>query len=524
MVSYVKAVAGASAIASLLPALAAYAQPAPTTGGTYYHALEAAVTCIDPPTQIFHVALNVGRQLVDSLVDQDPQTGAIVPWIAERWDISEDAQTFTFHLRQGSHFADGAPIDAAAVQANIDRIAALGPRAVGAAPLLIGYTGTEVIDPQTVRITFDRPAVQFLQALSGAWFGLISPNDLGKSADALCAGDFAGSGPFITASYQGDTEIVLQRRDGYDSHSSLAGHTGDAYVDALHLVVIPEAGNRAGAVQTGEVHSASNIAFQHVPVLEQLGLTLLSPHIPGMTESLIFNRETAIGQDDAVRQAIQHAINSEELIRTVWGPSWTPRTAVLSESTPGWADFSDLLTFDEGRANAILDEAGWLRGEDGFRSRDGQRLSVRIIMSSPASDQLVKQQLAAVGIDYNIERLDSATSTARVQAGEYDIYKWQMTRADPAILNAVWNSNRTSQGVARSPASELDDLLLVQESAIDTAARAAAAADVQRYLIENALVVPLVDRAWTYAIHPSGQGLRLDGETKLVFFDVFTDR
>ncbi|ADO44308.1 ABC-type dipeptide transport system, periplasmic component (plasmid) [Ketogulonicigenium vulgare Y25] len=216
MVSYVKAVAGASAIASLLPALAAYAQPAPTTGGTYYHALEAAVTCIDPPTQIFHVALNVGRQLVDSLVDQDPQTGAIVPWIAERWDISEDAQTFTFHLRQGSHFADGAPIDAAAVQANIDRIAALGPRAVGAAPLLIGYTGTEVIDPQTVRITFDRPAVQFLQALSGAWFGLISPNDLGKSADALCAGDFAGSGPFITASYQGDTEIVLQRRDGYD--------------------------------------------------------------------------------------------------------------------------------------------------------------------------------------------------------------------------------------------------------------------------------------------------------------------
>ncbi|ADO44307.1 putative ABC transporter substrate-binding protein (plasmid) [Ketogulonicigenium vulgare Y25] len=237
-----------------------------------------------------------------------------------------------------------------------------------------------------------------------------------------------------------------------------------------------------------------------------------------------------------MRQAIQHAINSEELIRTVWGPSWTPRTAVLSESTPGWADFSDLLTFDEGRANAILDEAGWLRGEDGFRSRDGQRLSVRIIpragqrlsvriiMSSPASDQLVKQQLAAVGIDYNIERLDSATSTARVQAGEYDIYKWQMTRADPAILNAVWNSNRTSQGVARSPASELDDLLLVQESAIDTAARAAAAADVQRYLIENALVVPLVDRAWTYAIHPSGHGLRLDGETKLVFFDVFTDR
>lgn len=100
----------------------------PQRGGTYTHAFSAvgAITSLDPPTLIFHEALHVVRTLTDSLVDQDPKTGKIVPWIATKWTVSPDARTYVFTLRKGGTFSDGTPIDAAAVKANFDRDAAPG--------------------------------------------------------------------------------------------------------------------------------------------------------------------------------------------------------------------------------------------------------------------------------------------------------------------------------------------------------------------------------------------------------------
>jgi peptide/nickel transport system substrate-binding protein len=508
------------------------------TGGSYTHAVEAAVTSIYAPTQIFHVALNVARQTVDSLVDQNPETGEIVPWLAESWTISDDAETYTFTLAEGNTFADGAPIDADAVKANFDFIAAVRAdgKATGAGPLLNGYVDTQVIDDLTVEVTFDRPAAAFLQALAGAWFGLISPASLeydgtpeGRTAllGVLATGDYAGSGPFEVSSFQGDSEIVLTARDDYDTSSSLAGHTGRAYVDELRFVVTTESSVRAGQVQTGEVQSASNIAFQDEATLESSGVTLIPAKIPGLTESLIFNWESPFAQDEAVRQAIAHAINPQQFIDTVFGASWGLPLSVLGSTTPGFADESDLLGYDLDEATELLEDAGWVDEDgDGIREKDGVRLSIKIPSAGAwAGAELLQAQLAEAGIDYQIQRLDAAASAAALAAPGnegYDAHKWQMTRADPSILNAVWNSTRTSQGYARADSEELDELLLAQESAIDPAERAEASAAVQEWLISNAWVVPLLDRAWTYALNEEvGQGLELDSETKLKFYDVW---
>ena len=63
------------------------------------------------------------RNVVEALTDQDPQTGQIIPWLAERWEVSEDSRQFSFHLREGVTFADGSPLDAAAVKAKATRLA-----------------------------------------------------------------------------------------------------------------------------------------------------------------------------------------------------------------------------------------------------------------------------------------------------------------------------------------------------------------------------------------------------------------
>lgn len=502
----------------------ASAEAQPVAGGTYVHALEGdPLGCLDAPQQRYHVALNITRQLADSLVDQDPKTGEIVPWLASSWEISDDAQSFTFQLVEGATFSDGLPIDAAAVKANLDRIVALGPKAVGAGPWIQGYVGTTVVDPQTVTVAFDRPNVQFLQALSGSWFGLISPADTGKTPEELCTGTYAGSGPFTLTSYTKDQDAVLAKRVGYDWPSSLAAHKGEAYLDTLKFTFVPEAGVRSGSVTSNQVQSASLISWQDEATLTAAGDTLLTAHQPGLTESWIPNQQSWLATDEPVRQAIRYAINSQEIVDTVYGPTYKSRTAPLNSTTPGYTDLSADLAFDPDKAKKLLDDDGWKVGADGIREKNGKRLTLNVI-ASYTDLEIIQQQLKDVGIDYPIRQLDPAASSKAVAAGDYDIYAWTMTRADPTVLNALYSSTWTSLGYAKANPSELDALLATQESTVDPAERATAAAAVQKYVVDNAWNIPIADRAWTYGIGPSSHGLRVDGETKLVFYDAWVQQ
>lgn len=498
---------------------AAVSSGTPTPGGRYIHALEADPNgCLDPAQQRYHVALNITRQLSDSLVDQNPETGEIVPWLARSWEVSPDATTFTFHLQDGATFSDGAPIDAAAVKANFDRIVALGPKAIGASAWIEGYVGTEVVDPLTARVTFDKGNVQFLQAVADSWFGLISPNDTGKSADELCKGTYAGSGPFQLVEYVKDQHALLSKRAGYDWPSSLAEHTGEAYLDELEFTFVKEAGVRSGSVQSGQVASISLVGWPDEEPLEAAGVDLLTAQQPGLTETWIPNQQGWLAGEPAVRQAIRYAINSQEIVDTVYGPTYRARTSVLNSTTPGYTDLSAELAFDPEKAKQLLDEAGWVPGADGIREKDGKRLTINVV-ASYTDLEIIQQQLKAVGIDYPIRKLDVAAQSKALADNDYDIYAWTMTRADPVVLDALYNSDWSPLGYAKANPSELDALLATQASTVDPTQRAAVTADIQRYVVENAWGIPIVDRAWTYGIGAQSHGLRLDAETKLVFYD-----
>ena len=65
-------------------------------------ALKEDIVCVDPQQTSVTTSLNVGRQLVDSLIDQDPETGELVPWLAESWEASDDLTSYTFTLAEDS--------------------------------------------------------------------------------------------------------------------------------------------------------------------------------------------------------------------------------------------------------------------------------------------------------------------------------------------------------------------------------------------------------------------------------------
>ena len=123
-------------------------------------------SCIDPFQVYWIESRSIIRNYADSLTDQDPESGKIVPWLAKSWEISPDGLTYTFKLRDGVTFANGKKLDAQAVADNatgwIATVKATNGAAYGSS-YIQGLTGATVVDPLTVAFKLSRPNSSFLQ-------------------------------------------------------------------------------------------------------------------------------------------------------------------------------------------------------------------------------------------------------------------------------------------------------------------------------------------------------------------------
>jgi len=503
-------------------AVAPTATGEPVEGGRLSFGLGYDPTCLDPQQAGGNDSLNIGRQLVDSLTDQDPETGEIVPWLAESWEVSDDATRFTFVLRDDATFADGTPVDAAAVQANLDGVAALGARSTLGASYLDGYVETVVEDESTATVVFDSPSAQFLQASSTMTLGLVSVDSTALTADERCAGDFVGSGPFVLTDWQPGRSAAVDRRDDYAWPSALAGHDGPAYLDGIDYEVVPEPSVRTGSVVSGQLDAFMNVLPSDEARLEGAGVTVAARANPGISFALVPNLARPVPGDDAVREAVSAAIDRAQVVDTVLTPSYRAATAPLTSSNPAWTDLGDLLVLDVDRATSVLDAAGWVPGEDGVRVKDGERLSAKVlyITNFSASQQileLVQQQLAALGVELVLHEVPLAEYTQAREQGDYD-FSWQsLTRADGDVLRTVY----------RGLGLDADDPLLAtldaQAAEPDPAARQELLADAQRTLLERHLTIPVMEFTTVIASAPHVHDIRFEASSRLSFYDAWVE-
>ncbi len=139
------------------------------------------------------------RQVYDTLVYRDPDTGAFVSGLAESWSVSTDQTVYTFVLKQGVKFHDGTSFDAAAVGANLNRITAPETRSQNALALLGPYSGFEIIDDFTIAIRLSEPFSPFLDSLSQFYLGIASPTALSAYSVERYQFNQVGTGPYADA-------------------------------------------------------------------------------------------------------------------------------------------------------------------------------------------------------------------------------------------------------------------------------------------------------------------------------------
>ncbi|MEU2923690.1 ABC transporter substrate-binding protein [Streptomyces sp. NPDC007251] len=494
------------------------------SGGTLTFAVSSDAGCVDPQQAGSNETIYSARQIVDSLTDQDPRTGKIVPWLAKSWDVSSDATAFTFHLRSGVTFSDGSKLTAQVVKDNFDAVPRLGALGTLAEGYLSGVKSTTVLDPLTVKVTFKEPNAQFLQATSTHSLGIEASASVKKTPQQKCSGGVIGSGPFVLKQYVQNQSITLAKRTGYDWGSALWSKKGEAYLDRLVFKVVPEAGVRTGGLQSGQVDAISNVGRANEAALGGGLVTLQRRANPGVVFGLGFNNARPLLKDASVRQAIRFAVDRQQIAGTVFPTGTRAATSVLAHTTPDYTDLASDLAFDPAKAKSMLDSAGWKTGSDGIRTKGGKKLRLTVTWFPNAATnqpalELVQQQLKAVGVDVVLKQLQVTQFSATLQSGDFDAVWGNVTRADPDILRSSFSTKLAN--FYRLPASALDTALTEQAASLDAAKRRQLVAQAQRLIVRNAYYAPVVELQTQLGVSKKVHHLDFDASSRVQLHDTW---
>jgi peptide/nickel transport system substrate-binding protein len=494
------------------------------SGGTLTFAVGSDAGCVDPQQVGSNDTIYSLRQIVDSLTDQDPATGRIVPWLARSWDISPDATTFTFHLRTGVTFSDGSALTAQVVKDNFDAVAGLGTLGALAEGYLAGIESTSVVDDSTVRVKFTKPNAQFLQATSTFSLGIESSASVRKSPQDRCSRGVVASGPFVLSQYVPSQSITLTRRSGYNWGSSLWSKQGEAYVDKLVFKVVPEAGVRTGSLESGQVDVIGSVGRADESALQGAGVGLQARANPGVVFNLGLNNSRPILRDAKVRQAIEAAIDRQQIVDAVFPTGTQPATSVLSHTTPDYENLGSTLAYDQAKAKSLLDSAGWTLGGNSIRQKAGTRLSLTVDWFANAATnqpalELIQQQLKAVGVDIVLRQLQIAQVAQVQQSGDFDALWGNLTRADPDILRSQYSTQLVN--AYRLPATALDSILTQQAATADAAKRQQLVNQAQEQIVQNAYVIPVVELETELGVSRKVHNLAFEASSRIQLHDTW---
>ena len=485
------------------------------------------------PFQVYYIEHRVElRNVAESLTDQDPVTGRVVPWLAKRWDISKDGLNYTFYLRDGVSFSNGAPFNAQAVKTafDADKAFATSVPTVFGAIYLAGYDHADVIDDHTVKITLSQPNAGFLQATSTTNLAILAPESYTKTARERSLG--AITGPFILEHYTPEVGVRLVKRHGYSWPSRAATNPGEAAVDVIDLRYVPEGNVRNGQFLQGQV----DILWPREPfsaadkqLLATKGAQFHSRSLPGPAYNFYPNvKPGKVLADPVVRLALQKSLDRVSYARTIYDDTFPVVQSVYDVTTPFFKSETQKLAYDPACAAALLDKAGWTRGSDGYRYKDGKRLTLvdNLLEKETAGILLVQDQLRQAGFDLKLIVLAPGEWMARTSAGRYDLVEGYLTRGDPIVLQNILDpryARRVSlanDAYAPETLAKAEKLFDAGLLATDDAERARVYAALQDLLIDEGVVFPLYERIWEAATLQKVQGFSWTSEGFALLNDI----
>ena len=509
--------------AATKPRATSTAAQTPQRGGTLTIGLYQEPDNLNPFTAVQTASHNVRHLVLEGLVTAGPGNSFTpvlareVPTVANG-GISKDGLRITYRLKPGVKWSDGHPFTARDVVFTWRAVMSKANKANSQA----GYDQIRSVrapNATTVVVTFKK---LYAPALS-----LFSIPDAVLPAHALQGKTFAssgfgrkpeGTGPFVVSQWRSGDSIILDRNPNYRER-------GRPYLDRIVFKIIPSREVGIAQIRTGEIDVLWDLIETQIPLFAENREITLQAVPSSNVEYLGLNlseRGTAdptrphpILSDRRVRLAIATAIDRTPVVRELLFGRTTVATSPIGL---GWAAPKGLSlpSYSPARARALLDQAGWTVGSGGIREKNGQRLSLEITTPTGSqlreqSQQLLQQQLKAVGIELTIRNVPAATlfgnwqENGKLKRGDFDIVMdtWGADFDPDAFLSTLFSSDQipTAENGGegwnffRLRDTRLDRAIVAGRSTLDQDARKRAYRRAVQRILADLVYIPLYNRA-----------------------------
>ncbi|EEG77049.1 extracellular solute-binding protein family 5 [Dethiobacter alkaliphilus AHT 1] len=389
-------------------------------------------------------------------------------------EVSEDGLEYRFELRDDVLFHDGEKLTAEDVYFTYQMKIAEN-NAVPSRMMWDKIKEFTVTDPYSFTITLYEPDVTWLEYWAYADASivpkhLVEEEFLANGEELSKGGDFSrnpiGSGPYELVEWETSDYILLAAFEDY--------YRGQPEIGQVVFKIIPDANTLLAQFETGEIDiydRAQPGQYEALVSLQENGQAIEVYQYPGFVYMHAdFNLRLAKFQDKEVRQALNYAFPQEEFIATVLGGVGTP---AYSDTPPvSWAYNPDIrqYSYNPDKAEELLEEAGWVRGDDGVREKNGERLAFTIttIAGNPAYasyQEIAKQEWEAIGAEVELESFDGPMFGDALTSMNFDVIVFAWSSGFDPDSTPIWHSTQipdeygTGQNYAGYKNDRVDELL-----------------------------------------------------------------
>jgi peptide/nickel transport system substrate-binding protein len=352
-------------VLGLALALAAAAAQTPQAGGTLSVAVSEPIPSLDMQRAITPGVVNVLVNVYEPLVTKD-FGGAVLPALAQSWEVSDDQLEYTFHLLQGVTFHDGSAMTADDVVASLERMREV----TGTSWETQDMERIEKVDDYTVRVHLSQPFTGLLDRLATAPSGWgIMPEEIARRLfdGEITGADVVGTGPYRLADWADQQWWELERFEDY--HGQFTGPTDHkagerpVYLDRIRITRVAEAGTRLAGLLAGDYDFVDDLSADDLPLLERdpdLGFQLMPAALGWYVK---FNAVEGPMANETLRRAVRSAIDPEEIMagfgdERSWELNLYPR---FHPSSPYYLDVNTQRYYpnDVELGRALVEQSGY---------------------------------------------------------------------------------------------------------------------------------------------------------------------
>jgi peptide/nickel transport system substrate-binding protein len=480
------------------------------------------------------------RIFYEPLASWDPD-GNLVPILAaeipsvQNGGVAKDGKSVTWKLKKGVQWHDGKPFTADDVVFNWEYAA--DPATAAVTSGTYKDVKAQKIDSHTVKVAFEKPTPFWADAFVGVR-GMIIPKHLfeaykgGKSREAPTNLKPIGTGPYRFAEFKPSDVVKGELNPGYHMANR-------PFFDTIEMKGGGDAVSAARAViQTGEFDYAWNMQVEDdiLRRMEQGGKGRADIVAGGNIEHIQLNNTdpwTEVGgerssiktkhpylTDPAVRQALNLLVDRSAVQEQIYGRTGIA-TANFLNAPPRFVSKNTKWELNIDKANQILEGAGWKKGSDGIRAKDGKKLKMvyQTSINAPRqkNQQIVKQAAAKAGIDMELKSVTASVYFSSDVANpdtythfytDIQMYTTTMTQPDPELFMRQFLSEEVAsketkwqgRNITRWRNEEYDKLYRAAETELDPVKRAALFIRMNEMVIQNVVVIPVVFRPRVAAI------------------------